>query len=83
MGGLGPLLASWFREQLDAAKLTSGDVVFLSSPGGSLDQGLIMGRGGPLSWTDHGGGKGRFQRASSARAVCKRLRVCFRRRQDP
>lgn len=42
-GRIGPASASWLREQLDAAKLTSGDVVFLSSPGGSLDQGLIMG----------------------------------------
>jgi hypothetical protein len=42
-GRIGPASASWFREQLDAAKLTAGDVVFLSSPGGSLDQGLIMG----------------------------------------
>ena len=42
-GRIGPASASWFREQLDAAKLTSGDVVLLSSPGGSLDQGLIMG----------------------------------------
>lgn len=42
-GRIGPSSASWFREQLDAAKLTGGDVIFLSSPGGSLDQGLIMG----------------------------------------
>lgn len=42
-GEIGPASASWFREQLDAAKMTSGDVVFLSSPGGSLNQGLIMG----------------------------------------
>lgn len=42
-GRIGPASAGWFREQLDAAKLSSGDVVFLSSPGGSLDQGLIMG----------------------------------------
>lgn len=42
-GQIGPAAAGWFREQLDAAKLSSGDVVFLSSPGGSLDQGLIMG----------------------------------------
>ncbi len=42
-GRIGPASATWFREQLDAAKLTSGDTVFLSSPGGSLDQGLIMG----------------------------------------
>jgi hypothetical protein len=42
-GRIGPASANWFREQLDAAKLTAGDVIFLSSPGGSLDQGLIMG----------------------------------------
>lgn len=42
-GKIGPASASWFRDQLDAARLGSGDVVFLSSPGGSLDQGLIMG----------------------------------------
>ena len=42
-GRIGPGAASWFREQLDAAKLTAGDTIFLSSPGGSLDQGLIMG----------------------------------------
>jgi hypothetical protein len=42
-GKIGPAAANWFREQLDAAKLTAGDAIFLSSPGGSLDQGLIMG----------------------------------------
>lgn len=42
-GKIGPASARWFREQLDAAKLIAGDTVFLSSPGGSLDQGLIMG----------------------------------------
>jgi hypothetical protein len=42
-GRIGPASASWFRERLDAAGLNSGDLVFLSSPGGSLDQGLIMG----------------------------------------
>lgn len=42
-GRIGPASAGWFREQLDAAKLTAGDMIFLSSPGGSLDQGLIMG----------------------------------------
>jgi hypothetical protein len=35
--------AIWFRERLDAAKLTEGDFVVLSSPGGQLDQALIMG----------------------------------------
>ncbi len=42
-GRIGPAAASWFRDRLDEARLTSGDVIFLSSPGGSLDQGLIMG----------------------------------------
>lgn len=42
-GRIGPASASWFRDQLDAAGLTAGDTIFLSSPGGSLDQGLIMG----------------------------------------
>jgi hypothetical protein len=42
-GTIGAAAASWFREQLDEAKLAPGDVVLLSSPGGRLDQGLIMG----------------------------------------
>lgn len=42
-GRIGPAAAKWFREQLDEARLTAGDTLFLSSPGGSLDQGLIMG----------------------------------------
>ncbi len=42
-GPIGAAAASWFRERLDDAKLASGDVVLLSSPGGRLDQGLIMG----------------------------------------
>lgn len=42
-GQIGAAAASWFRDRLDEAKLSAGDVVFLSSPGGRLDQGLIMG----------------------------------------
>lgn len=42
-GKIGAAAASWFREQLDDAKLAPGDLVFLSSPGGRLDQALIMG----------------------------------------
>jgi hypothetical protein len=42
-GEIGAAAAIWFREQLDAAKLTEGDFVVLSSPGGQLDQALIMG----------------------------------------
>ena len=42
-GEIGAAAAIWFREKLDAAKLTEGDFVVLSSPGGQLDQALIMG----------------------------------------
>lgn len=42
-GEIGAAAASWFREKLDAAKLAPGDVVLMSSPGGRLDQALIMG----------------------------------------
>lgn len=42
-GEIGAAAAIWFREKLDAAKLTGGDFVLLSSPGGQLDQALIMG----------------------------------------
>lgn len=42
-GEIGAAAAIWFREKLDAAKLAEGDFVVLSSPGGQLDQALIMG----------------------------------------
>ena len=42
-GTIGVASASWLREQLDEARLAAGDVVLLSSPGGNLDQALIMG----------------------------------------
>ena len=42
-GTIGPAAASWFRDRLDEAHLTAGDVVLLSSPGGNLDQAIIMG----------------------------------------
>jgi hypothetical protein len=42
-GKIGPAAASWFRDRLDEAHLVAGDVVLLSSPGGSLDQAIIMG----------------------------------------
>ena len=42
-GEIGAAAASWFREQLDTAKLAPDDVVLLSSPGGRLDQATIMG----------------------------------------
>lgn len=42
-GTIGVASAGWLREQLGEARLTSGDVVLLSSPGGNLDQAMIMG----------------------------------------
>jgi hypothetical protein len=42
-GTIGAATASWLRERLDESSLTEGDVVLLSSPGGNLDQALIMG----------------------------------------
>jgi len=42
-GTIGPAAASWFRDRLDEAHLAVGDAVLLSSPGGNLDQGMIMG----------------------------------------
>jgi hypothetical protein len=42
-GEIGAAAASWFRDRLDAAKLAPGDIILLSSPGGRLDQAMIMG----------------------------------------
>lgn len=42
-GEIGAAAASWFRDRLDEAKLVTGDIVVLSSPGGRLDQAIIMG----------------------------------------
>ncbi len=42
-GRIGPASAGWFRDQLDKAHLSNGDVVLLSSKGGSMDQAGIMG----------------------------------------
>jgi hypothetical protein len=42
-GTIGPAAASWFRERLDEAHLVAGDFVLLSSPGGDLNQAIIMG----------------------------------------
>ena len=42
-GRIGPAAASWLRETIDAAHLAKGDVVLLSSPGGNLEQAMIMG----------------------------------------
>jgi hypothetical protein len=42
-GTIGPAAASWFRDRLEEAHLTAGDAVLLSSPGGNLEQAIIMG----------------------------------------
>jgi hypothetical protein len=42
-GTVGEASASWFRERIDGVHLVAGDVILLSSPGGRLDQAVIMG----------------------------------------
>ncbi len=42
-GTIGAASSTWLRERLDEAHLAAGDIVLLSSPGGNLDQALIMG----------------------------------------
>ena len=42
-GTIGAATASWFRDRLDEARLAAGDMVVMSSPGGDLNQAMIMG----------------------------------------
>jgi hypothetical protein len=42
-GKIGAASANWFRDRLDQAHLAAGDTVLMSSPGGNLDQAVIMG----------------------------------------
>jgi hypothetical protein len=42
-GRIGIASAGWFRTQLDEARLSAGDVILLSSGGGKLNPGTIMG----------------------------------------
>lgn len=42
-GTIGAATASWFRDRLNDAHLMPGDAVLISSPGGDLDQAMIMG----------------------------------------
>ena len=42
-GAIGAATASWFRDRLDEAHLAAGDTVLMSSPGGDLNQAIIMG----------------------------------------
>jgi len=42
-GRIGPAAAVWFRDRINESHLKPGDVVLLSSPGGNLEQGVMMG----------------------------------------
>jgi hypothetical protein len=42
-GRVGPAAAGWLRDKINDSHLKPGDVVLLSSPGGNLDQGVMMG----------------------------------------
>jgi hypothetical protein len=42
-GEIGAAAARWFRDRLNEGQLAAGDAVLLSSPGGELDQAVIMG----------------------------------------
>jgi hypothetical protein len=42
-GTIGAATASWFRDRLDESHLVAGDTVLMSSPGGDLNQAIIMG----------------------------------------
>ena len=42
-GTIGAATANWLRERLDEAHVAAGDTVLLSSPGGDLNQAIIMG----------------------------------------
>ncbi len=42
-GTIGPAAANWFRSRLDQANLAAGDIVLLASPGGDLNQAVIIG----------------------------------------
>jgi hypothetical protein len=42
-GTIGPAAAALFRDKLDQANLSPGDIVLLASPGGDLNQATIMG----------------------------------------
>lgn len=42
-GTIGAASATWFRDRLDEAHLAAGDTVLMSSPGGDLNQAVIMG----------------------------------------
>jgi hypothetical protein len=42
-GQIGAAAATWLHQKLDQTQLAAGDIVLLSSPGGDLNQAIIMG----------------------------------------
>jgi len=42
-GKIGAAAAGWFRDRLDEAHLAPGDTIVMSSPGGDLNQAMIIG----------------------------------------
>ncbi|MGC2774873.1 MAG: hypothetical protein WA418_04465 [Bradyrhizobium sp.] len=42
-GRIGPAAASWLRDKINESHLKAGDILLLSSPGGNLEQGVMMG----------------------------------------
>jgi hypothetical protein len=42
-GEIGSAAANWFRHKLDEVHFAAGDLILLSSPGGNLNQAVIMG----------------------------------------
>ena len=79
-GTIGAATASWLRERLDEAHLAAGDVVLLSSPGGNLDQAIIMGE---IIRARAGDGSRHRRRFGPRQPIllCQRLRARLCRRQ--
>ena len=71
-GEIGRAAATWFRARLAEAKLVPGDMILLASPGGDLDQAIIMGEEirsrGLLTGVGVVDASGRIQPASCASA---------------
>jgi hypothetical protein len=42
-GKIGAAAAGWFRDRLDEAHLAPGDIILMSSPGGDLNQAMLIG----------------------------------------
>ena len=82
-GKIGAAAASWFRDRLDEAHLAPGDTVLLSSPGGDLDQAIIMGEIIRSRGLTTAVGVVDASGAHQAVLLRQRLRARLCRRQDP